>query len=118
MRLMSTTTKRDLIDRVSDNSIYSKAEVRDLIERVFEVIADDLAAGKRIEFRQFGVFEVRERRPRLAKNPKTNQKVDVPARMAVRFKPGQELKTKVNAAHAKRNGEVVVVNTAGQTAGV
>jgi integration host factor subunit beta len=93
---MSTTTKRDLVERIASQLAVSRTDVRDVVHKVFELMAEDLAAGNRIEFRSFGVFEVRERRGRTAKNPRTNVRVEVPARLTVRFKPGQELKAKVN----------------------
>jgi integration host factor subunit beta len=110
---MATTTKRDLIERIASETSYSRQEVRDLVKKVFDIITDELASGNRIEFRQFGVFEVRERRARTAKNPRTNERFEVPSRVTVRFKPGQDLKAEVN----RRNGAVPdVVVTTSQTA--
>jgi integration host factor subunit beta len=113
---MSTTTKRDLVDRIAANSGCSRSEVRAIVQRVFELISEDLAAGKRIEFRQFGVFEVRERRARTAKNPRTNVRVEVPSRLTIRFKPGQDLKAVVNG-HEKDEQPGVVIPR-GEPAGV
>ena len=113
---MTTTTRRDLIERVAEDTTYSRAEVRDLLKKMFTIMSQDLAAGKRIEFRDFGVFEVRRRNPRTAKNPRTNVRVEVPSRLTVRFKPGQELKDKVNAA--AESPEIVVTAGSKEAAGV
>lgn len=115
---MATTTKRDLIERVAENTTYSRAEVRDLVQKVFDLMAADLAAGKRIEFRDFGVFEVRQRNPRTAKNPRTNVRVEVPARLTIRFKPGQELKAKVNQSPVNTAPKVIVTAAAKEPAAV
>jgi len=66
---------------------------------ILEQMADALAQGERIEIRGFGSFDCRHRPPRLARNPKTGETVNLPAKVAVHFKPGKEMRDRVDAAH-------------------
>ena len=66
---------------------------------ILEQMADALAQGERIEIRGFGGFDCRHRPPRLARNPKTGETVNLPAKVAVHFKPGKEMRDRVDAAH-------------------
>ncbi|MDI1232424.1 MAG: integration host factor subunit beta [Methylobacter sp.] len=64
-------------------------------------MADALASGERIEIRGFGAFCIRHRAPRLGRNPKTGEAVNLPAKVVIHFKPGIEMKARVDAAHDK-----------------
>ena len=64
-------------------------------------MADALAKGKRIEIRGFGSFDCRHRPPRIARNPKSGEGVNLPAKIAVHFKPGSEMRDRVNASRDK-----------------
>ena len=86
---MATTTKKDLIERVSQETGISRADVRRTVQSFLEMVIDELAQGNRLEFRDFGVFEIRERAGRVAQNPKTLERVAVPPRKSVRFKVGR-----------------------------
>ena len=86
---MATTTKKDLIERVSQDTELPRADVRRAVQSFLEHVIDELARGNRLEFRDFGVFEIRERAGRVAQNPKTLERVSVPARKSVRFKVGR-----------------------------
>ncbi len=66
-------------------------QVKAIVQRVFDGIVEALLENGRIELRNFGIFEVKKRKPRQARNPKTGDKVKVPARLAVTFKPGREM---------------------------
>jgi integration host factor subunit beta len=61
-------------------------------------MADALAQGERIEIRGFGSFDLHHRAPRIARNPRTGETVDLPAKVTIHFKPGKEMKDRVNAA--------------------
>ena len=61
-------------------------------------IADAISRGERIEIRGFGSFDLRHRPPRIARNPKTGEAVNLPAKLAVHFKPGKEMRDRVDAA--------------------
>lgn len=86
---MATTTKKDLIERVAQETGLPRAEVRQAVQSFLEHVIDELAKGNRLEFRDFGVFETRERAGRVAQNPKTLERVSVPPRRSVRFKVGR-----------------------------
>ena len=86
---MATTTKKDLIERVAQETQLPRADVRRAVQSFLEHVIDELAKGNRLEFRDFGVFEIRERAGRVAQNPKTLERVTVPPRKSVRFKTGR-----------------------------
>ena len=89
---MATITKKDLVDRVASDTKHRRVDIKETIRVFLEHIADELAKGNRIEFRDFGVFEVRMRAPRTAQNPRTLKPVMVPAKRTVKFKPGRSLR--------------------------
>lgn len=100
---MPTVTKKDLIEQITERTGLKRNDVRTVVHETLELIVEELAAGKRIEFRDFGVFDVRARAPRIAQNPKTLERVDVPAKRSVRFKAGRLMKLKVeDTAEAPR----------------
>lgn len=90
-----TVTKRDLVQRISDSTGQTKGLVRDIIQRFLDEVSQELVNGNRLEFRKFGVFEVRQRPGRIAQNPKTLEKVPVPPKRVVKFKVGNVLKQRV-----------------------
>ena len=91
-------TRVDLI-----NSLIAKyrdiapSQIDKSVREIFEQMIETLSQGERIEIRGFGSFEVRLREPRIAHNPKTGERVDLPARKVVHFKPGVELRNRVNS---------------------
>lgn len=90
-----TVTKRELVNRIAEDTDLTKVVVRDVLQRFLDAIVDELAEGNRLEFREFGVFEVRERAARTAQNPRTLEKVPVPAKKVVKFKVGRMMRTRV-----------------------
>ncbi len=86
---MSTTTKKDIIDRIAERTGMKRTDVKEAVQLFLDEMIHELGKGNRLEFRDFGVFEVRERAARTAQNPKTLEQVVVPARRAVRFKVGR-----------------------------
>ncbi len=90
-----TVTKRELVQRIADQTGQTKVLVRDIIQRFLDEVAGELVRGNRLEFRKFGVFDVRSRPGRIAQNPKTLQKVTVPPKRVVKFKVGNVLKKRV-----------------------
>lgn len=93
---MATVTKKELVETISGRTGQDWRAVRRLVQEVLDQVIIELGKGNRLEFRDFGVFEVRERKPRTAQNPKTLLPVPVPARKAVRFKPSQLMKLQVS----------------------
>jgi nucleoid DNA-binding protein len=72
----------------------------EVIQRAFDGITETLLSEGRIELRNFGVFEVKRRKPRKARNPRTGERVNVPAKMVVTFKPGKEMEQRVSRLKA------------------
>jgi integration host factor subunit beta len=92
---MSTITKKDLIDRISDTTQAKRVVVKRIVQQFLDEVVAELAADNRLEFRDFGVFETRTRTARVAQNPKTLERVQVPAKRSVKFKMGRLLKEKL-----------------------
>lgn len=86
---MATITKKDLVDRVSSATGLKRSQVRDVVQCLFDQIVLELGRGNRLEFRDFGIFETKDRAPRVAQNPKTLERVEVPAKRTVKFKVGK-----------------------------
>lgn len=89
---MPTTTKKDLIDRIAEATDTKRATVQRVVQSFLNEVIRELGTGNRLEFRDFGVFEVRERAARVAQNPKTLERVEVPAKKTVKFKVGRLMK--------------------------
>jgi integration host factor subunit beta len=90
-----TTTKKELVNRIADKTGQTKVVVKEILQTFLDEIIDELALGNRLEFREFGVFEVRERAARRAQNPRTLEKVSVPAKRVVKFKVGRMMRQRV-----------------------
>ncbi len=93
---MSTVTKKELIDRITESTQAKRALVKATVQDFLGEIISELVKGNRLEFRDFGVFESRDRSPRMAQNPKTLEQVHVPAKRTVKFKMGRLMKQKLN----------------------
>ena len=86
---MSTVTKKELIDRIAERTQVKRVSVKRIIQAFLDEITAELCKNNRLEFRDFGVFETRTRAARVAQNPKTLDRVDVPAKRTVKFKMGR-----------------------------
>lgn len=93
---MATITKKDLIDRIASSAGCKRVDVKKVVQNFLDQMISELGKGNRLEFRDFGVFEIKERAPRVAQNPKTLQRVDVPAKRTVKFKVGRLLKEQLD----------------------
>jgi integration host factor subunit beta len=107
---MPTITKKDLIDRIAENTKYKRNDVRAVVQAFLDGVINELGDGNRLEFRDFGVFELRDRAPRMAQNPRTLERVPVPARRTVKFKVGRLMKQAVDNS-ISTDGEMPVVET-------
>ena len=86
-------TKRDLVMRIAEETGLIQQDVYAVIQKSLDYIVESLAKGDTVEFRNFGVFEVRERKQRIGRNPnKPTQVVTIPQRKVVKFKPGKIMK--------------------------
>ena len=92
-----TVTKKELVSRIADRTGQTKVITKDIIQMFLDEIITELGRGNRLEFREFGVFEIKERAARKAQNPRTLEKVDVPAKKVVKFKVGRLMKKRVGA---------------------
>jgi len=91
-----STTKRDLVMKIADETNLIQQDVYSVIQKTLDYITESLANGDNVELRNFGVFEVRERKQRIGRNPnKPEQVVTIPARNVVKFKPGKVMKENV-----------------------
>ncbi|MBN3039677.1 MAG: integration host factor subunit beta [Candidatus Omnitrophica bacterium] len=87
--------KRDIVLKISQETGIKQIVVKEVVQRTFDAILSALQDGKRIELRNFGVFQVKKRKRRIGRNPKTGQVVPVPERQTVVFKPGLEMKQNI-----------------------
>src|SRR6516225_6143156 len=88
-------TKKEIVKQISDRIGLTQLKTKEIVQLTFDAIVDTLLADKRIELRNFGVFEVKLRKARKARNPRTGDKVDVPPKHVVTFKPGKEMEERV-----------------------
>ena len=95
---MATTTKREIAERVAQRTGHAQVAVKQIVQTLFDEIINELATGNRLEFRDFGVFKVVERKARAGRNPKTGMRVAVPAKRVVTFKMGKVMKEKISGA--------------------
>lgn len=93
---MDTVTKKELIEIVSEKTGTKRLLTKAVVQAFLDEIIDQLGNGNRLEFRDFGVFETKQRAKRVAQNPKTLEKVKVPPKVTVKFKPGRLMKIKVD----------------------
>lgn len=95
-------TRSELIQLLADKKPeLSFKEMEKIVKSIFEHMSSALGKGERIEIRGFGSFSVRYRPPRLARNPKTGEKVKNPGKYSPYYRPGKELRERVNAMAAK-----------------
>ena len=93
---MSTITKKELIDRIAEQTQAKRVVVKRIIQSFLDEVVGELGKDNRLEFRDFGVFETRTRASRIAQNPKTLERVEVPAKRTVKFKMGRLMKEKLS----------------------
>jgi integration host factor subunit beta len=90
--MSDTITKKILIDRIADSTGMKRVAVKQVVQEFLDQVIVELGEGNRLEFRDFGVFEVKQRAPRMAQNPKTLERVPVPAKRTVKFKVGRRMR--------------------------
>jgi len=94
---MATITKKELIDRIAERTQAKRVTVKSIIQAFLDEITKELCDDNRLEFRDFGVFETRTRAARSAQNPKTLERVEVPAKRTVKFKMGRLMRENLSA---------------------
>jgi len=93
-------TKKEIVKTISEDVDLTQLKTKEVVQKAFDAIIDTLVRTGRIELRNFGVFEVKKREPRKARNPRTGAEVYVPAKNVVTFKPGKEMADKIRWAQA------------------
>jgi integration host factor subunit beta len=93
-------TKADLIEEVSRLAELTRKDSEVIVDTIFDSVVRSLRVGDKIEIRGFGSFRTRQRQPRVGRNPKTGERVEVPAKKIPFFKPSKELKDLVNGSLA------------------
>ena len=88
-------TKKEIVKTISDQIGMTQLRTKEIVQKTFDAIVETLVEEGRIELRNFGVFEVKRRAARKARNPRTGDKVDVPEKFVVTFKPGKEMEKRV-----------------------
>lgn len=88
-------TKKEIVRTISEEIGLTQLQTKEIVQKTFDAIVEALVAERRIELRNFGVFEVKRRAPRKARNPRTGDKVFVPEKFVVTFKPGKEMEERV-----------------------
>jgi integration host factor subunit beta len=102
---MATVTKKELIDRIADRTQAKRVIVKRIIQTFLDEVTTELCKNNRLEFRDFGVFETRTRVARIAQNPKTLERVDVPAKRTVKFKMGRLMRENLCDVPAAESAE-------------
>ena len=101
---MATITKKELIDNISEKTSNKRVVVKRIIQAFLDDIIDELGRDNRLEFRDFGVFETKHRAARVAQNPKTLERVNVPPKRTVKFKVGRLMKMRLHDQDVKESG--------------
>jgi nucleoid DNA-binding protein len=88
-------TKKEIVKTISEEIGLTQLKTKEIVQKTFDAIVETLVEDGRIELRNFGVFEVKKRAARKARNPRTGDRVDVPEKYVVTFKPGKEMEERV-----------------------
>ena len=115
-------TKKEIVKTISEEIGMTQLKTKEIVQKTFDAIVETLVEDRRIELRNFGVFEVKQRAARKARNPRTGAKVFVPEKFVVTFKPGKEMEEKVRqlerqAAEARARAAVQAAQPASLPAG-
>ena len=92
-------TKADIIEQIYEKVGFSKKESAEIVELVFDLMKDTLEKGEKIKISGFGNFVVRQKRPRIGRNPQTGEEIEISARRVLTFRPSQVLKAALNTEH-------------------
>ena len=98
-------TKKEIVRTISEEIGLTQLKTKEIVQKTFDAIVETLVEDGRIELRNFGVFEVKRRAPRKARNPRTGDKVYVPEKFVVTFKPGKEMEQRVRELEQKAAAE-------------
>ena len=101
-------TKKEIVKTISDKTGLTQLQIKEIVQLTFDGIIETLLEEGRVELRNFGVFQVKSRKARKARNPRTGLQVDVPEKFVVTFKPGKEMEGRVQELEdaANRRSEI------------
>ena len=88
-------TKKEIVIKIADETDIKQIDVKKVVQMTLDHIIASLAMGETVEFRNFGIFKIKSRKPRLGRNPKTGESVEIPGKKVVTFKAGLVMKEKV-----------------------
>jgi DNA-binding protein HU-beta/integration host factor subunit beta len=97
-------TKRDLVKTIAERIDLPQLRTRQIVQQTFDALIDALVDEGRVELRNFGIFQIKRREARMARNPRTGQAVPVLAKTIVTFKPGKEMEARVRSLHQQARG--------------
>jgi integration host factor subunit beta len=107
-------TKKEIVRTISEEIGLTQLKTKEIVQKTFDAIVETLVEDGRIELRNFGVFEVKRRAPRKARNPRTGDKVFVPEKFVVTFKPGKEMEQRVRELEQRAAAEAQAAAAAAQ----
>jgi nucleoid DNA-binding protein len=116
----TNVTKKEIVKTISDEIGLTQLKTKEIVQKTFNAIIECLmeeprpGESRRVELRNFGVFEVKERAARKARNPRTGERVDVPEKFVVTFKPGKEMEEKVRQLAKSKASQKAAQNGSGQ----
>lgn len=98
-------TKKDIVRTIADQLELPQLRTKELVQKTFDALIDTLVRDGRIELRNFGVFQIKRREARVARNPRTGERVPVQAKSVVTFKPGKEMEARVRELDRQQAAE-------------
>ncbi len=99
-------TKKEIVKTISEDMGLTQLKTKEIVQKTFDAIVETLVSERRIELRNFGVFEVKKRAARKARNPRTGERVDVEEKFVVTFKPGKEMEERVRQLEQEANARL------------
>jgi nucleoid DNA-binding protein len=100
-------TKKEIVKTISDQTGITQLQVKDVVQQTFAAIIETLVEEGRVELRNFGVFQVKPRAARKARNPRTGNQVEVPEKFVVTFKPGKLMERKVKSIEGTPTADMI-----------
>ena len=91
-------TKKDIVIKIAEETGLKQVDVKQVVQRTFDIIVDSLSAGQKVELRNFGIFKVKTRKGRMGRNPRTGDSVLIPDKKVVSYKSGMKMKVDVETS--------------------
>jgi DNA-binding protein HU-beta/integration host factor subunit beta len=107
-------TKKEIVKTISEEIGLTQLKTKEIVQKTFDAIVETLVEDGRIELRNFGVFEVKRRAARKARNPRTGERVDVPEKFVVTFKPGKEMEERVRQLEQEKAARKLAASAAAE----